>query len=315
MPREFKTFLASQTRFFLGALTKKGHTILFARESKEKAVPLLNIYTKIVMVNKMAVTRTTTPQAGNPPLLLNQQRPNTVGGTGRVGSMRKGASPVAGGGKWGQKEDKQGEKKAMLKLMIRLVERTHFNRDEIEVLTKIFQGLVQQQKGAQMEKGIFRNLLHASFFISDEIVSERLFKSIDNTGSASITMVEFMDFCSVYLLGTSEERAKFAFNVYDLNKDGFIDRGEIFELLRHALDMMHIDDEADEGIKDLVDICQRKLDVDHDGRVSYDDFRRAVVHDALCLQLLGPIFPEPRVRIAFVQTISKRFKDVDNSSW
>ena len=33
------------------------------------------------------------------------------------------------------------------------------------------------------------------------------------------------------------------------------------------------EDDGDEGIKDLIDLTLRKMDLDRDGRVSFDDFR------------------------------------------
>lgn len=56
--------------------------------------------------------------------------------------------------------------------------------------------------------------------------------------------------------------------MYDLNGDGFITRDEMFVLLRNCLIKQPQDEDPDEGVRDLVEIALRKLDIDKDGKVS-----------------------------------------------
>lgn len=72
---------------------------------------------------------------------------------------------------------------------------------------------------------------------------------------------------SVFLRGTAAEKAAFCFRVYDLNGDGFITKDEMFSLLKNCLIKQPQDEDPDEGVKDLVDIALKKIDVDKDGKV------------------------------------------------
>lgn len=49
-------------------------------------------------------------------------------------------------------------------------------------------------------------------------------------------------------------------------------------------------------IRDLVDYCFKRLDIDRDGRITFGDFSAAVGQENLLLELLGPCFPGDRVK-------------------
>ena len=60
---------------------------------------------------------------------------------------------------------------------------------------------------------------------------------------------------------------------------------------RNSLLKLPQDEDPDESIKDLADIALKKLDCDKDNKVSFQDFRRAVVRDNLLLEALGQCLP------------------------
>uniref|UniRef100_A0A4W5R3V9 Calaxin n=1 Tax=Hucho hucho TaxID=62062 RepID=A0A4W5R3V9_9TELE len=66
------------------------------------------------------------------------------------------------------------------------------------------------------------------------------------------------------------------FDVYDLNGDGYISREEMFHMLKNSLIRQPTEEDPDEGIKDLVVITLKKMDHEHDSRLSYADFEKAV---------------------------------------
>ncbi|KAA3677637.1 uncharacterized protein DEA37_0013422, partial [Paragonimus westermani] len=96
-----------------------------------------------------------------------------------------------------------------------------------------------------------------------------------------------------------------AFRAYDLNSDGVISREEMFQLLKASLIRQPTDEDPDEGIRDLVDLVLKRLDMDHDGKVTYPDFQSAVQQDAMLLEILGPCFPEEQVAVAFLSTFQE----------
>ena len=49
-------------------------------------------------------------------------------------------------------------------------------------------------------------------------------------------------------------------------------REEMLNLLKTALFSSGVEEEADEGIKDLIEMTMKKMDDDKDGKVSFEDF-------------------------------------------
>ncbi|KAL3309730.1 EF-hand calcium-binding domain-containing protein 1 [Cichlidogyrus casuarinus] len=90
--------------------------------------------------------------------------------------------------------------------------------------------------------------------------------------------------------------------LYDLNSDGLISREEMFQLLKSSLVKQPTEEEPEEGIRELVEMTFKKLDVDHDGRLTFEDFKAAVENDLLLLEVLGPCLPEQQVAKAFYAT-------------
>lgn len=58
-----------------------------------------------------------------------------------------------------------------------------------------------------------------------------VFKSIDQNKTGTVTFGEFLEFLSVLSKGTVEEKMKWSFNFYDVNKDGVISREEMFKVI------------------------------------------------------------------------------------
>lgn len=58
----------------------------------------------------------------------------------------------------------------------------------------------------------------------------------------------------------------------------------MFVLLRNCLIKQPQDEDPDEGVRDLVEIALRKLDIDKDGKVSFQDYQTAVTEEPLLLE-------------------------------
>ncbi|KAM9574676.1 calaxin isoform 1-T2 [Guaruba guarouba] len=181
----------------------------------------------------------------------------------------------------------------------------HFNKSEVECLIKLFDKLVAESSSrfaaAGFDRNMFRDVLHSAFGLTDEMIMDRVFRTFDRDNNSCISVTEWVEGLSVFLRGTLEEKIKYCFEVYDLNGDGYISREEMFQMLKNCLLKQPSEEDPDEGIKDLVDIAMKKMDYDHDGKLSFKDFEKAVRDENLLLEAFGPCLPDIKSRMAFEQ--------------
>uniref|UniRef100_A0A663DSN8 Calaxin n=2 Tax=Aquila chrysaetos chrysaetos TaxID=223781 RepID=A0A663DSN8_AQUCH len=181
----------------------------------------------------------------------------------------------------------------------------HFNKREVECLIKLFDTLVAESSSrfaaAGFDRNMFRDTLHSAFGMTDDMIMDRVFRTFDKDNDSCINVVEWVEGLSVFLRGTLEERIKYCFEVYDLNGDGYISREEMFQMLKNSLLKQPSEEDPDEGIKDLVDIALKKMDYDHDGKLSFMDFEKAVRDENLLLEAFGPCLPDIKSSMAFEQ--------------
>ncbi|NWV84335.1 EFCB1 protein, partial [Dasyornis broadbenti] len=172
----------------------------------------------------------------------------------------------------------------------------HFNKSEVECLMKLFDKLVAKSSshfaGVGFDRIVFRDTLHSAFGMTDDVVLDRVFSTFDRDNNGCITVVEWVEGLAVLLRGTLEDKMKYCFKVYDLNGDGYISREEMFQMLKNSLLIQPADEEPDEGVKDLVEIALKKMDHDHDGKLSFADFEKAVREESLLLEAFGPCLPD-----------------------
>uniref|UniRef100_A0A8C2TFD5 Calaxin n=2 Tax=Coturnix japonica TaxID=93934 RepID=A0A8C2TFD5_COTJA len=179
----------------------------------------------------------------------------------------------------------------------------HFNKTEVGCLIRLFDALVSASysrfAAVGFDRNMFRDTLHSTFGMTDDVVMDRVFRTFDKNNDNCISVVEWVEGLSVFLRGTLEERIKYCFEVYDLNGDGYISREEMFQMLKNSLIKPPSEDDGDEGIKDLVDIVLKKMDLDHDGKLSFADFEESVKNENLLLEAFGPCLPDLKSSTAF----------------
>ncbi|MBN3289283.1 EFCB1 protein, partial [Polypterus senegalus] len=113
--------------------------------------------------------------------------------------------------------------------------------------------------GAGLDRSKFRNILHNTFGMTDDMTMDRAFRAFDKDNDGFISIKEWIEGLSVFLRGTLDERIKYCFDVYDLNGDGYISREEMFHMLKNSLTKQPTEEDPDEGIKDLVEITLKKM--------------------------------------------------------
>ena len=98
---------------------------------------------------------------------------------------------------------------------------------------------------------------------------KRVIAVLDKNKDGSISFLEFVQGLNSLSAGsTQEEKLRFAFQIYDINNDGFISNGELFMVLK----MMVGNNLNDVQLQQLVDRTIIKADKDCDGKISFDEF-------------------------------------------
>lgn len=72
--------------------------------------------------------------------------------------------------------------------------------------------------------------------------------------------------------GNKEQKLRFAFQVYDIDRDGFISNGELFIVLK----MMVGSNLKDQQLQQIVDKTIMEADLDGDGKISFEEFSKVV---------------------------------------
>ncbi|XP_029444734.1 EF-hand calcium-binding domain-containing protein 1 isoform X2 [Rhinatrema bivittatum] len=176
----------------------------------------------------------------------------------------------------------------------------HFSKFEVEALIRLFYTLMGEPSERPSRNGLdrnkFRNMLHNTFEMTDDMIMDRVFRAFDKDNDSYISVTEWVEGLAVFLRGTLDEKIRYCFEVYDLNNDGYITREEMFHMLKNCLLKHPTEEDPDEGVKDLVEITLKKMDYDHDGKLSYEDFEKAVKEENLLLEAFGPCLPDVKDR-------------------
>ena len=118
-----------------------------------------------------------------------------------------------------------------------------------------------------IDKEEFRNGLG----IENYEISDRLFELFDQDSSGSIDYAEFVTTIESMVDGSAKDKIKFAFQLHDLDNNGFIDRNELRILIKQSFTENNLD--YDEFQLDLlVDEFFQKADKDLSGTIDFGEF-------------------------------------------
>jgi len=102
---------------------------------------------------------------------------------------------------------------------------------------------------------------------------ERILQIFDKNKDDEIQFEEFISVLSTLSdKGTKEDKLKFAFQVYDIDGDGYISNGELFRVLK----MMVGTNLTDTQLQQIVDKSVLEGDKDDDGRISFEEFVKMI---------------------------------------
>ena len=102
---------------------------------------------------------------------------------------------------------------------------------------------------------------------------------MDENGDGKVSFVEYMMAMSISARGTLKEKLKWTFTIFDLNKNGFIEKSEMLKIIQAAAEYKNSVTAHLEQNIDRVEHMFLKLDANGDGHVSLDEFIEGCIKD------------------------------------
>ncbi|KAF3828314.1 hypothetical protein GH733_005011 [Mirounga leonina] len=164
---------------------------------------------------------------------------------------------------------------------------TNFTKRELQVLYRGFKnecpsGVVNEETFKQIYAQFFphggesdlEKILPSS--LSDaSMYAHYLFHAFDTTQTGSVKFEDFVTALSILLRGTVHEKLRWTFNLYDINKDGYINKEEMMDIVKAIYDMMGkytYPVLKEDTPRQHVDVFFQKMDKNKDGIVTLDEF-------------------------------------------
>uniref|UniRef100_A0A3Q2VZW8 Potassium voltage-gated channel interacting protein 2 n=1 Tax=Haplochromis burtoni TaxID=8153 RepID=A0A3Q2VZW8_HAPBU len=199
----------------------------------------------------------------------------------------------------------------------RLVQQTKFSKKELQVL---YRGFKNECPSGVVNEETFKSIYSQFFPQGDSsMYAHFLFEAFDTQNNGSVNFEDFVISLSIILRGSITDKLNWAFNLYDINKDGCITREvnqpitasffffllhwqlvsfsylfsfclffqEMTEIMHSIYDMMgkytypHMKDNAP---KEHVDSFFQKMDKNNDGVVTMDEFLETCQKDGNIMQ-------------------------------
>ncbi|XP_029546012.1 Kv channel-interacting protein 2-like, partial [Salmo trutta] len=116
-----------------------------------------------------------------------------------------------------------------------LLQQTKFTRRELQIL---YRGFKNECPSGVVDEETFK-LIYSQFFPQGDssTYAHFLFGAFDTHKNGSVSFEDFVTGLSIIMRGSVTEKLNWAFNVYDLNKDGFITKED-----ENIMQSMHLFD-------------------------------------------------------------------------
>ncbi|CAJ1086317.1 Hypothetical predicted protein [Xyrichtys novacula] len=150
---------------------------------------------------------------------------------------------------------------------------TRFSRKELQIL---YRGFKNECPSGVVNEETFKDI-YAQFFPQGDAstYAHFLFNAFDTDHNGSVSFEDFVMGLSILLRGTIQEKLNWAFNLYDINKDGYITKEEMLDIMKAIYDMMGkctYPVLKEETPRQHVEVFFQKMDKNKDGVVTIDEF-------------------------------------------
>jgi len=143
-----------------------------------------------------------------------------------------------------------------------------FSPEEVQRLEKRFHKLDLDRSGT-ISIGEFVSVPE----LKENPLVKRVVDIFDSDLNGEVDFKEFVLGLAQFSKSESDDlRLQFIFRIYDMDRDGYISNGELFQVLK----MMTGSNLTDQQLQQIVDKTIIYLDKDADGKISFDEFKNLV---------------------------------------
>nr|XP_014429970.1 Kv channel-interacting protein 4 isoform X1 [Pelodiscus sinensis] len=148
-----------------------------------------------------------------------------------------------------------------------------FTKKELQIL---YRGFKNECPSGIVNEETFKEIYSQFFPQGDSTTyAHFLFNAFDTDHSGTVSFEDFIMGLSILLRGTVQEKLNWAFNLYDINKDGYITKEEMLDIMKAIYDMMGkctYPVLKEDAPRQHVETFFQKMDKNKDGVVTIDEF-------------------------------------------
>ncbi|KAM3728966.1 Neuronal calcium sensor [Dirofilaria immitis] len=195
----------------------------------------------------------------------------------------------------GSKENVETKQKKICKKiskeeLLELERKTYFSKKELRKWHKDF---INDYPSGEMKMDEFQNIYKQFFPNGDPTkFATFVFNVFDSNKDGCISFPEFIIALSITSRGTLDEKLDWAFSLYDVDKDGYITKDEMADIVEaiHAMvgSVLELPDDEDTPEKRVAKIFSN-MDHNLDGKLTLEEFKKGSKNDPCIVQALTDI--------------------------
>ncbi|XP_060091140.1 guanylyl cyclase-activating protein 3 [Heteronotia binoei] len=120
-----------------------------------------------------------------------------------------------------------------------------------------------------------------------EYYVDQVFNTFDLNKDGFIDFLEFIAAINLIIRGKIDQKLKWYFKLYDADGNGFIEKRELLKIFRAVQAITGYCDTTPEEFTEMV---FKKVDVNHDGELSLEEFINGVESDGDLFRMISKIF-------------------------
>ncbi|KAI9291223.1 neuronal calcium sensor 1, partial [Neoconidiobolus thromboides FSU 785] len=165
---------------------------------------------------------------------------------------------------------------------------TYFDKKELQ---QWYKGFIQECPSGQLDRTEFLKIYKQFFPFGDATeFATYSFDVFDVNKNGAIDFKEFICALSITTRGNPDEKLEWAFQLYDIDKDGYITRDEMLQIVNAIYkmvgSMVHLpEDEATPTMR--VDKIFSMMDKNHDDKLNFNEFKEGAQKDQEILKALN----------------------------